>query len=338
MPELAINLYMNFSIIICTYNPDFAIFTRLLNAVVSFTKNNSPAFEVIVVDNNSQIPVSGINEVKHLQRAVTDVTLITEKIPGLTAARIAGIQQAKYDWIIFFDDDNEPNADYLNVAITAIRQYPETGAWGPGTIEVEYTEEHDVWLDTKKHLFQLRKEEKTLFATKKSWQPCYPYGTGLIIKKTIADAYAMKIKSGRYTLSDRRGKSLSSGGDVQLVLTGIQMGYGAGIVAGLALSHLINSLKSNFFYLRKLQYGTASAYVKAYNQVFINEEIAPENVTNYRILKKIYSLYRIHHSKLKRKDFKLLLAQKMGEMNAAVFAKDKDKPFLLKYYERRIHV
>ena len=65
--------------------------------------------------------------------------------------------------------------------------------------------------------------------------------------------------------------------------------------------------------------------------------IEAARITNFIILKKIYSLYRIHRLKLKKKDFKLLMASKMGEMNAAVFAIDKPKPFFLKWYEKMIN-
>lgn len=217
-----------------------------------------------------------------------------------------------------------------------IEKYPHVGIWGPGTVEVVYTETNDIWLETKKDLFQQRNEDNTLFATESCWQTCYPFGTGMIIKREIAIEYALRIKTGRYTLSDRKGKSLASGGDVQLVLTGIEMGYAAGTIAGVCLKHLIGSSKSNFSYLQKLQYGTASAYIKAYNQVFQNDKITVGNVTNYHILKKIYSLYRIHRSNLKKNDFKLLIASKMGELNAAVYAMETPKPIFLKWYEKMI--
>lgn len=328
---------IRFSIIICTYNPDVAIFTRLLKAIISFTGHDSPAFEVIIVDNNSRQPVSEMLEVKSFQSLVQGLTFINESRPGLTSARVAGIKEAKHNWVIFFDDDNEPCSDFLNLAKNAIDQYPQVGTWGPGEIEVVYTENNDHWLETKKGLFQHRNETNTLFSRKNSWQSCYPFGTGMIIKTEIAKKYALRVLSGQYTLSDRKGKTLASGGDVQLVLTGIEMGYAAGTIAGVCLNHLINSSKADFSYMQKLQYGTASAYIKAYNQVFQNNQINTGNVNNYSILRKIYSLYRIYGSQLNKKDFRLLVASKLGEMNASIVAKGKSKPVFLKWYERIIH-
>ena len=325
-----------FSLIICTYNPEPAIFQRLLNAVMKF-ETASPEHEVIIVDNNSSPALSENKSVQSFLTQKQNSGLTVETKEGLTSARIAGIEQAKYEWIIFFDDDNEPSIDYLKTAAFAIEQHPQVGAWGPGTIKVVYTENKDKWLETKKDLFQERNEIKTIFAKEQSWQPCYPFGTGMIIRKEIADNYALKVRTGRYTLTDRKRKSLASGGDVQLVFTAIETGFASGSIAGLYLNHLIDSSKANFSYLQKQQYGTASAYIKAYNQVFQNNKIEAGKVTNFIILKKIYSLYRIHRSKLKKKDFQLLMASKMGAMNAALFAKDKSKPILLKWYEKMIN-
>ncbi|MEJ8842211.1 glycosyltransferase [Lacibacter sp. H375] len=325
----------SFSIVICTYNPDLIILARLLNAIAGFNRE-SPEHEVIIVDNNSTIQLELEVEIKDFLSRKLNSKLIHENTPGLTAARIAGINQAKHDWIVFFDDDNEPVADYLVAASSAIEKYAQVGAWGPGNIDVVYTDKVKSWLETKKELFQQRNEDKIRYANEVSWQPFYPFGTGLIIKKEIALEYTRRVQSGRYTLSDRKGKSLASGGDVQMVLTGIDMGFFAGSIAGLYLNHLINSSKTTLAYLQKQQYGTASAYIKAFNQVFINHQIKTGEVSNIKLLRTIYSLYRIQGAKLNRNDFKLLLASKLGEVNAAVCANDKPQPFILKLYEKLI--
>lgn len=325
-----------FSIIICTYDPNREIFSRLLDAIDRFD-DNSIAFELIIIDNNSAIPVGEDALVKAFIDRQKQARIIVERMAGLTAARIAGIREARYDWIIFFDDDNEPAPDYLIKARTIIEQYPQAGAWGPGTIAVIYTANNDPWLDTKKDLFQQRNDAQTAFSAERSWQAVYPFGTGLIIKGEIAISYSSRVKAGQYTLTDRKGKSLASGGDVQMVLTAIDLGFSAGTIAGLCLNHLIDPTKATISYLVKQQYGTASAYIKAYNQVFPNHGIKVTGVSNTTIIKKIYSLYRIQRFNMNRCDFKLLLATKMGECNAVVLAMGTSKPWALKWYEKMIN-
>ena len=324
-----------FSIIICTHNPSGELLQRLLTAILKF--EDAIPHEVVLVDNNSNPVLTDREQVKQFLSLHPQSRLLNENNPGLTPARITGIKAALYDWLIFFDDDNEPSADYLSRVSLAINQYIQVGMWGPGNVEVLYTDNTEDWLEGKKNLFQQRNEPVTKFDQQQLWQPCYPFGTGMIIKKEVAAEYVKRVTEGRYTLSDRKGKSLASGGDVQLVLTGINLGLYAGIIAGLSLHHLIDSSKSNLEYLRKQEYGTASAFIKAYNQVFNKEQIPVQRVTNFDILKKLYSLYRIYRSNNTSRDFQLLLASKLGELNAQVFATDQKKPFLLRLYEKMIH-
>ena len=101
----------SFSIVICTYNPNVEIFKRVLNAISNFS-TFSPKHEVIIVDNNSNPPVSNFDFVKDFINHLSDRRIIYENEPGLTNARIAGINQSSSEWIVFFDDDNEPDEDY----------------------------------------------------------------------------------------------------------------------------------------------------------------------------------------------------------------------------------
>ncbi|MEY4573241.1 MAG: hypothetical protein RLZ10_2525, partial [Bacteroidota bacterium] len=114
---------MSFSIIICSYNPELNIFKRLLDAILNFN-SRSPAHEIIIIDNNSQPSIQSNSVVQSFLLNKPNSRLIQEKIPGLTAARIAGISNSKYEWIIFFDDDNEPASDYLIDAARNIQHYP----------------------------------------------------------------------------------------------------------------------------------------------------------------------------------------------------------------------
>ena len=327
---------INFSIVICTYNPQPDVFARLLNALIRFS-TDSPEHEVILVDNNSSPALVSNKSVKSFLALKKNAKLIFEEKPGLTAARLAGIKEAVHDWIIFFDDDNEPAVDYLQKAAAAIQLYPQTAAWGAAIVEVEYLGDVAYWLDSEKPLFQQRNELNTRFDNRPEWQPCYPFGTGLIIQKKVCKLYENRVAAKRYTLTDRKGKSLASGGDVQLVLTGIEQGFFAGIIAGLQIKHLIDESKATLAYLQKQQYGTASAYIKAYNQIFAQSPIPVTAVTNTEVFRTVYSLYRIYKKTTGNERFRLLLASKMGELNARVEAGGFAKPFLLRFYEKLIH-
>ncbi len=333
------NCKSKFSIIICTYNPNIKVLERLFDAIIGISENNTNIeFETLLIDNNSIPELVNEKVVKDFIKRVPHAKLIKEPIPGLTSARLTGINNAQYEWLVFFDDDNEPASDYLSKATHAIEAFPFVGAWGPGNIGVEYLNGSNKWLQSQKVLFQERNTNATIFESKKEWQLCYPYGTGMIIKKEIALEYVERVNNKRYTLSDRKGKSLSSGGDVQLVLTAIDLQFAAGVIEGMHITHIIDENKANLSYMKKQQYGTSSSYIKAYNQVFKSNPLLTRKATNRQVFLRIYSLFRIHRKKMSNADFQLLLASKLGEINASVIATEQTKPLLLRLFEKVFHV
>jgi glycosyltransferase involved in cell wall biosynthesis len=328
---------LGFSIVICTYNPKEKIFSRLLMALERLDKSLLE-YEIIIVDNNSSTAFCISDYFLNFLNQQPLARLIVENNPGLTSARIAGINASKFDWLVFFDDDNEPASNYLVKAAEAISGFPQTAAWGAAEVKVEYLGSPEQWVYEEKELFQQRNGLTTVISDQELWQECYPYGTGLIVKKEIGLLYAKRVIESRYTLTDRKGKSLSSGGDIQLILTGIEQGFSAGIIGGLRIGHLIDISKSTLSYMQKLQYGTASAYLKAHNQVFIESQIQIERITNGRVLLLFYGLLRIYKPRTTKQRFRLLLASKMGELNARTEFPHVGKPFLLRFYEKIIGV
>jgi glycosyltransferase involved in cell wall biosynthesis len=321
------------SIIICTHNPRRLIFERLIKALQNLNTGTIKN-EVIIVDNNSKPALSDRNYVIDFIESIPFAIVKSEPNPGLTAARLAGIKIAKNDWLVFFDDDNEPEADYLNKVQELVCSYPKVGAWGPGSIDVEYLSDVSEWLQYNRAIFQQRNDSAIKFDLQQHWQPCYPYGTGMVIKKEIAEEYVTRVESKRYTMSDRKGKSLSSGGDVQMVLTGIDLGYAAGVAPELRLKHLIERDKTRFRYLLKLIYGTSSSYIKAYNQVFKNSTLNPSVQGNLFILKLCWYYYKQFRRENDGKTTLLSLTGKLGELNAGLLYNPKlRKPFGLKIFE-----
>jgi len=326
-----------FSIIICTYNPSIRLIKRLFTAINQF-ETDCFQVEVLLIDNNSTLQLSKHIFVQDFLSFNPTYRIIRENEPGLTSARLAGIKASKFDWLIFFDDDNEPDSDYLIHASEVINKFNFVRVWGPGKITVEFTSEPSDWLFRNKKIFQDKNEHEFRFDNKPDWQKCYPYGTGMLVQREIALSYVERVCDGRYTICDRNGKSLSSGGDVQIVLTAIEKGFQAGVAPSLKLTHLIDSKKANLKYMVKQQYGTASASILAFNQVFIKSPILLNHINNSDIFLRIYSLYRIYKKDLDKRDFKLLIASKIGEFNASVYASGQSKPLLLRFYEWMINV
>lgn len=330
---------MIFSIIICTYNPNRYLLGRLLNAINNFHES-SPEFEVIIVDNNSSPSLEHSDEVASFINNKFNAYLIFENVPGLTAARIAGIKVAKCDWIIFFDDDNEPDFDYLIQGCSLIENHPKVGAWGPGKLTVNYFDSHETNFLTKiKWLFQERNNNETYFDNNIiEGSEYYPFGTGMIIKKEALTEYISCVEAGRYSMSDRKGKSLASAGDMQILFTCLQMGYYAGSSHLLKLTHLIAESKANPTYAAKLVYALNSCQLKAYQEVFTDHKIHVNPITNFEILKAVYSALRLYRLNQKRYTKKMYLGKRLGELNARLIAFDLEPPLLLRLFATLIYV
>lgn len=324
----------NFSIITCTYNPNVEIFNRLIEAIVRLKTPEYSSVEWIVVDNNSE---QSIKEGFDFSAVQIPVTHILETTPGLTNARIAGAKETKGDWLVFFDDDNEPNEVYLIKAKQLISKYQEVKCWGPGNISVRFHQIKDsIWLGKYKNIFQERHINGEIIQNEKQWNSNYPQGTGQIIEKRFFHDYADQIASGIYSMSDRTGKSLSSGGDVQIALNVIKLGGKVGVSEKLSIYHHIEASKASFNYLKKLIYGMASGAVLAHQQVFPIYKNNNSLKSDSQVFKVVFNYFRQYKCKAFSKDKQLVFAQRMGDLKATLLTDSRDikQPILLRLIEK----
>ncbi|WP_316816891.1 glycosyltransferase [Pedobacter nyackensis] len=259
---------IDYSVIICTYNPDPRLIERCLNAVARLNMDHLNV-EVILVDNNSTEPIKDSLMVKELLGNMNNLRLINELKQGLTSARLAGIKDAKGEVIVFFDDDNEPEVNYLQELHRLNQKHKHIAVWGPGNIWVDFVDGIDEDIEEyARGVFQERHNEHVAYANTREWQNCYPFGTGMCVKATYLKNYVELVNGGKLTLSDRKGNQLSSGGDVQIVLSSLKMGLGAGVSPGLKLNHIIPAKRANYDYIARLLYGVFIESTITTGQVF----------------------------------------------------------------------
>ncbi len=262
------NHAIEYSILICTYNPDERLLARCLNAVLR-QDIEGISREIILVDNNSSVPLGELAYIREFLQKAPDMRLITVKEQGLTAARIGGVETASGKYIVFFDDDNEPETNYLQELKRLHTAHLQVAAWGPGQISVDFIDGIDKRLEAlARPMFQERHNEQLAFASLPEWQGCYPFGTGLCLLATILRDFIAATKQGRFTLTDRKGNNLSSGGDTQMVLYAVSTGASAGVSPGLRLTHIIPAKRANHGYMKRLVYGTRLCYETCLVQVF----------------------------------------------------------------------
>jgi glycosyltransferase involved in cell wall biosynthesis len=330
---------IDYSIIICTYNPDKVIFQRCLKAVASLNTGNFRT-EIILVDNNSNISLSEEEYVKSFIRDAPNSRMITVVEQGLSHARVGGILESKGEQIVFFDDDNEPEANYLAELHFLNKNYPTVAAWGPGTIDIDFISNVDDSLeDIAKQAFQDRHEKTILYSNQHSWQNCYPFGTGLAIRRQYCVGYIEGVIAGIFTLSGRKKNELSSGEDTQMVLYLTSKGAAAGVAPTLSITHMVPAKRTTFEYLKRLTYGTSVCFSTCMIEVYpdyvdtINRQLISPRKFNRKVLKKMFGLF---FTKKAHKSFALI--EYLGMVSGDYIALKKPVPALAKWSLRRLGV
>ncbi len=287
---------LDYSIIICSFNPDERILKRCLYAVSNLNFEGIK-YEIILVDNNSTPPLNTSLYVQDFLNTKESKYIIAHE-QGLTHARIKGIESAIGKYIVFFDDDNEPKRDYLANLKTLHLEHPNVAAWGPGDINVEFIDGIDSDIEKStinytKKAFQERHENYLSYASIRNWQACYPYGTGLCIKHHFLRGYALKAKAGAFNASGRKGNLLSSGEDLQMVLFCINNAAAAGVSPTLKINHLIPKKKANFDYLKNLTFGTNLSFHTCISEVLAEYKfyLQQSYIPTMRFSKKVLSKY-----------------------------------------------
>ena len=239
------------SVCICTHNPRREYLTRVLAALAAQTLDPA-AWELIVIDNHSDAPVAdwaNLGAIRHAR-------LVGEERLGLTNARLKGIREARGEVLVFVDDDNLLAPDYLEHARRIMTEKPFLGAIG-GRYHGEFETPPPRWAW---HYFPYlavadHGDHALYIFHRNTYQSWYPYGAGLVIRRALAATYADQIAlSAARRKMDRRGNSLASAGDIDMVLTVMDAGSAIGFYPELALRHIIPAERLRLSYLKRMIY------------------------------------------------------------------------------------
>lgn len=238
------------SVIICTHNPRFDYLQRVLEAL-KLQSLNFEKWQLLLIDNasdkllSSEIDLSWHPNSRHIR----------EEQLGLTPARLRGIKEAASETLVFVDDDNVLDSDYLEIALQISKDYPFIGAWG-GQIRPDFEIEPPEWTKPYWEMLAIRELNQDKWSNLPHQHETTPCGAGLCIRKFVAEKYAESVctQSERIKL-DRNGKQLTSCGDSDLAFTACDMGLGTGQFTALKMTHLIPAFRVQLDYLERLTEG-----------------------------------------------------------------------------------
>ncbi|MGV3464692.1 MAG: glycosyltransferase [Heyndrickxia sp.] len=297
------------SVIICTYNPSIIYLNKTLDALKSQTLAQE-YWELIIVDNNSSNNfLEKIDTSWH-----SNIKIVLEERQGLTSARIAGINNSLGEYIIFVDDDNLLENDYLEEALNISKKWPLLGAFG-GNIEGLSETPPENWTKEYWYYLAIRSTDKDYWSNDFNASKAEPCGAGLCIKKEVGLRYVTELNDNtlRQRL-DRVGTSLISGGDTDIVLTALDMNLGMGVFKSLRMRHIIPKERITEGYLLRLMEGLKYSHI-----ILSKFRKNPKETYEHSMLDKIRNSYYL--LKLRGRDRKFYKAKVDGEIKAYQFIK-----------------
>jgi hypothetical protein len=238
------------SVIICTHNPRDGYFTKTLQALAS---QGLPAadWELLVIDNASAPPLAGRLDLRWHPNA----RIIAEGTLGLTAARLRGIREAQGDLLVFVDDDNVLDPDFLEQALQVAQSRPWLGSWS-GQCRGGFESPPPDWTRRYWGNLVIREFAEDRWSNLPLLGETMPCGAGLCVRRAVALEYLRQNDSGARALQlDRAGTSLLSGGDNDLAACACDLGLGVGLISALKLTHLVPPERLTLDYLSRLAEG-----------------------------------------------------------------------------------
>ncbi len=235
------------SVIICTHNPRRDYLDKVLAALKSQTLPQEQ-WELLLVDNASdcslcsEIDLSWHPTARHIR----------EEQLGLTPARLRGIQEAQAEILVFVDDDNVLDCDYLEITLQISKDWPILGAWG-GQNKPEFEKTPPDWTKPYWEKLGIREFERDQWSNLLHQHETTPCGAGMCVRKIVAEKYADLTRNDPRRLRlDRKGKTLLSAGDSDLAFTACDLGFGTGQFVALKLIHLMPAHRLEEDYLVRL--------------------------------------------------------------------------------------
>ena len=238
------------SVVICTHNPRPEYFARSLKALETQTLCFNK-WELLLVDNASEPGKAPRPDLSWHPRA----RLVCEPRLGLTPARLRGIREAMGGLLVFVDDDNVLDSDFLETVLRVSKEKPFLGSWS-GQCRPGFEEQPPEWTCRYWGNLVIRQFDKDVWSNLPRLPETMPCGAGLCVRRDVALQYLHLHESGKRSFQfDRTGGVLLSGGDNDLAACACDIGLGVGLIASLKLTHLISPERLTEDYLVRLTEG-----------------------------------------------------------------------------------
>lgn len=249
---------MTITVAICTHNPVPAILQRCL-AGLRQQAAMPPQAELLVIDNASDRPLPFKTD-EFPAGHFASIRVVREEKLGLAHARHRALQEAQGEIVVFVDDDNILAPDFLSKTAAFFSVRPQAGAVGGRCHGVFDVTPPEWFAAVSAYLAIVDQGDKPFHLKEPGWWA--PVGAGLAVRKEPAlQAFAKPM-----LLTDRKGKSLASGGDTEICYRISLLGYELWYFPDLELGHFIPAGRWEMPYLMRLAdgIGQSQAYLELY--------------------------------------------------------------------------
>lgn len=285
------------SIVICCYNSS-KLLPETIRHISLLKIPAGISCEIIVVDNNSDDNTSETAEEllkKYISGNVTYKILI-QPVQGLSAARKMGVENSAYEYILFCDDDNWLNADYIEILINTMRKSEKIGAVGGESTAVS-DELFPKWFQEFSQSYSAGKQSESDGVIDGIQSALW--GAGMAVRRSaLSELYSKGFRS---ILSDRKKNVLSSGGDIELCYALRLAGWEIWYESSLKIRHFIPGHRLKWEYLRKLSRGFGAQKVNLDPYLIASDSGSDKTGQKWQ-----YQVYRLMN-KLRGYGFKKLL-------------------------------
>jgi len=247
------------SVVTVSYNPRPDLLSWALDSLEAQTFPKSQ-FEVVVVDNNSKPPLdeSRLREGRSLQLRV-----VREPRQGNTFARRTGIREARGDVLVFVDDDNHIDPDYLEQALRIARAEPAVGAFG-GKARAVLEAPLPAWKERLLPFFGVRDFGLEPITSRETcWGEWEPIGAGMVFRRDVGEEYVRWVTfDGTTSLLGRKAaRGLRSGEDTLIAQAAYRLGYACSYQPALTMSHCMKRTRMRTRVLARTMEGHGRSFV-----------------------------------------------------------------------------
>lgn len=243
------------SIIVCCYNSALRLPDTLAH-LIRQKFDETILWEILVINNNSTDNTEKVAfDILSNCPSIT-FRILAENQPGLSAARNRGIKESSYDIIVFCDDDNWLDPSFVRLSHKIMVEHPAIGVLG-GIAHPVYEITPPEWFIQYENRLALNAQSE--YSGDITNPKGNVYGAGMVLRKSAITS--LFDKGIDFLNTDRKGKSLSSGGDTELCYLLVLQGWKIWYEEQLILKHYIPKERVTWAYLIKLNKGGASSVV-----------------------------------------------------------------------------